>query len=173
MSVNPVNLTQFSELKLYHRCVTNRTWTHHILLVGAVQPQDVPLSVCPPLMKLEQIFDISCSLTDLSQWKKLRVAFLLLCCLMCRRMIEEGSKRGKATVEKRQLFMEMSESLFTQWKSSHTETLFKCKHDVILFIKTDLREMSFLLRSSKLRCHQTLHLQDRLQTAVCAEEMQP
>lgn len=28
---------------------------------------------------------------------------------MCRRMIEEGSKRGKALVEKRQLFMEMSE----------------------------------------------------------------
>lgn len=31
----------------------------------------------------------------------------LLC--VCRRMIEEGSKRGKALVEKRQLFMEMSE----------------------------------------------------------------
>ncbi|MEQ2190641.1 hypothetical protein XENOCAPTIV_003410 [Xenoophorus captivus] len=28
---------------------------------------------------------------------------------MCHRMIEEGSKRGKAMVEKRQLFMEMSE----------------------------------------------------------------
>lgn len=33
----------------------------------------------------------------------------VLCCVMCHRMIEEGSKRGKAMVEKRQLFMEMSE----------------------------------------------------------------
>lgn len=33
----------------------------------------------------------------------------MFACLTCRRMIEEGSKRGKALVEKRQLFMEMSE----------------------------------------------------------------
>ncbi|MEQ2157545.1 hypothetical protein GOODEAATRI_002911 [Goodea atripinnis] len=32
---------------------------------------------------------------------------------MCHRMIEEGSKRGKAMVEKRQLFMEMNNGLNT------------------------------------------------------------
>lgn len=41
-------------------------------------------------------------------WNKKQVFFL--CAAF--RMIEEGSKRGKAAVEKRQLFMEMSEFAF-------------------------------------------------------------
>lgn len=48
----------------------------------------------------------------LNKRTELCVAFmklLVLWCSLCHRMIEEGSKRGKAMVEKRQLFMEMSE----------------------------------------------------------------
>lgn len=41
-------------------------------------------------------------------WNKKQVFFLYAAF----RMIEEGSKRGKAAVEKRQLFMEMSEFAF-------------------------------------------------------------
>lgn len=153
-----------------------------------------------------------------------------LCCVMCRRMIEEGSKRGKALVEKRQLFMEMSECsrlhgrapaalsalprrarviLWVVWEiggggggvashvlheSSHSVLLrvFECAPrqrecvwesiSVLINWKATWRVIFFFFikpvcvsscRSSELRRHQTVDLQDGLQTPLCAEEMQP